>query len=82
MNQPIIHITAHEANALGKYNPAFAATDDFVNEFLRLRTGNNELPAPNWETIVFFSDVFNAGRISGIREEGARSKRTGAFQIK
>lgn len=76
MSRNAIHITAHEADTLGQYNPAFIATDKLVREFLALRVGANEAPALTWETIVFISDVFNAGRISGIREERARRRRT------
>ena len=78
MNWNMIHITAHEADTLGQYNPAFIATDNLVREFLALRVGANEVPALTWETIVFISDVFNAGRISGIREERARRGKAGA----
>ena len=76
MNRPTIHITAHEADALGQYNPAFIATDKLANELLRLRSGTDDPHPLNWETAVFISDIFNAGRISGIREERARSRRT------
>ena len=78
MNRNAIHITAHEADTLGQYKPAFIATDNLVREFLALRVGANEVPALTWETIVFISDVFNAGRISGIREERARRGKAGA----
>lgn len=76
MNRNVIHITAHEADTLGQYNPAFIATDNLVNELLRLRSGTDDPHPLNWETAVFISDIFNAGRISGIREERARRRRT------
>ncbi|WP_291244791.1 hypothetical protein [Fournierella sp.] len=76
MSWNMIHITVHEADTLGRYNPAFIATDSLVNELLRLRSGTDDPHPFNWETAVFISDIFNAGRISGIREERARRRRT------
>ena len=78
MSRNAIHITAHEADTLGQYNPAFIATDALVNELLKLRSGTDNPHPLNWETAVFAADIFNAGRISGIREERARRRRTHA----
>ncbi len=78
MSRNAIHITAHEADTLGQYNPAFIATDALVNELLKLRSGTDDPHAFGWETAVFAADIFNAGRISGIREERARRRRTHA----
>lgn len=76
MSRNAIHITAHEVDTLGQYNPAFIATDALVNELLKLRSGTDDPHPLNWETAVFAADIFNAGRISGIREERARRRRT------
>lgn len=71
MKPSAIHITPQEADALGKYTPVLIDTIDFLGELLKLRADAG-ISLSDWKTVVFICDVFNAGRISGVREERLR----------
>lgn len=69
MKQSSINITATEAYTLGRHNPQFVSAYKFIPEFMKLRNNPCTALMHDWEAMIFIADVFNAGRISGIREE-------------
>lgn len=75
MKQSSINITASEAYTLGKHNTQFVSTYKFICEFMKLRNNPCTALIHNWEAMIFIADVFNAGRISGIREERNRKNK-------
>ena len=72
--EPPVLITAEEAARLGAHCPNFPAVYDLVRRMVEARGRLDIVPSCEWAVAVLFCDIYNAGRISGIRQERRRER--------